>query len=100
MLTFFRTERTFNKLRASITAELTHHPKNGRKWEAQLLVTYDRRIVWNTLFSASDIEAVNTPEKAEAWMSRDTGEQGSWIEAAERRFRASEEARKAMVPSP
>jgi hypothetical protein len=100
MLTFFRVERTFYKLRASITAELTKHPKDGHKWEAQLLVTYDRRIVQNGLFTAADLPSVNTPEGAEAWMSRPMGEQGSWLEAAERHFRASETTRKAAKPEP
>lgn len=84
MLKFFEVERTYNKLTVRLYVEPDH-----RDPKADLTVTYDRRIVRMGAVPNHALRDVLTPEGAERWLSRDTGERGSWIEATEHSYRTS-----------
>lgn len=87
MFSFFQIEKTFGKASARIYSDV-------KRGEAHLTVVYDRRIVaigdivnptCQRVERFGRVEYVNllTPEGAEAFLSRDMGERGSFIEEIE-----------------
>ena len=79
MLDFFIVRKTFYGLVATVTVDV-------RKAEADFRATLDGRIVLDE--SLKHFHEVATPEKAEAWLSRDMGETGTFVETLWQRYRA------------
>ena len=78
MLASFTVRRNFCKLVVSLHVDCTTKT-------ADALVTYDGRIVYQGW--SQPYEAVSTPEKAEAYLSRPVGQHSSLIEHLEFTYR-------------
>lgn len=78
MLAFFKVVRNFHKLRVSIYVDNVLN-------EAEILVNYDRLVVRKENIPFRDVD---TPEKAEAWLSRPTGDYHTLVEFLEAQCRA------------
>jgi hypothetical protein len=81
MLAMFQCKKTFCRLTVSLHVDVERREASGT-------VTYDRRIV--RLIDGKDVRfhEVDTPEKADAWLSRPMGERGSLVEHLEWQARA------------
>lgn len=77
MLANFTICRTFNKLRVTLVVDCV------RK-DADLALTYDRRLREQRAVPFWEVE---TPEKAEAYLSRPAGELGTMVETIEHQYR-------------
>lgn len=78
MLALFIVRRTFNKLKVSLVVDLEHK-------DAEISVYYEGRL---KVSQTVRFDEVSSPEKAEAYLSRDAGIHGSLVETLEHRYRA------------
>lgn len=83
MLASFTARRTFCKLVISLQVDC-------ERKTADALVTYDRRIVYQGW--SQPYEAVSTPEKAEAFLSRPVGQHATFVEHLEFIYRGQSAA--------
>lgn len=72
-MTFFQMRKFYNGLRATLTVDLEAKA-------AEVVIAYHGKI---QRMETVNLWEVDTPEKANAWMSRPMGERGNFIERLE-----------------
>ena len=78
MLQYFAVSRDYNKLRVRLFVDLEHK-------DAEISVMYAGRLKRSQTIR---FDEVSTPEKAEAYLSRQAGIHGSLVETLEHQYRS------------